>query len=168
VSPGNASIKLIGINLMAMAGFPKAKDQMIVLLSNRHLALEKYQNQMLYNAAQSRQETAIEKSLRSSDTDGTYAAWSDLYPRDVVSLQSYALGTRLTDILVETLPAGYVSDPGFDFGVKESGIDLEAELGKQNSAKRMKLDAVVTELLGNFGAHSRNLVRGVLKASMTQ
>ncbi|MFZ4481139.1 MAG: hypothetical protein ACOYNZ_14730 [Rhodoferax sp.] len=164
VSPGNASIKLIGINLMAMAGLPKLKDQMIVLLSNRHLALEKYQNQVIYNAAQARQETGLEKSLRGGDKDSSYAAWSDLYPRDVVSLQSHALGTRLTDILVETLPAGYVSDPNFDFGVKESGIDLVAELGKQDAGKRAKLDAVVSEMLGNFGAHSRNLVRGVLKA----
>ncbi len=164
VSPGNASIKLIGINLLAIAGFPKLKDEMIVLLSNRHLALEKYQNQLLYSAAQVKKETAVETSLRDSARDSSYPAWSDLYARDVVSSQSYAVGARLTDILVETLPAVYVSDPAFDFGVKESGIDLAAELGKQDAAKRAKLDAVVTELLGNFGAHSRNLVRGVLKA----
>jgi hypothetical protein len=74
------------------------------------------------------------------------------------------LGSRLTEILVDTLPAGFVSDPGFDFGVKESGIDLVAELEKQDSTKRARFDTMVTELLGNFGAHSRNLVRGVLKS----
>ena len=35
------------INLLAMAGLPRLKDEMVVLLSNRHLALEKYQNQLL-------------------------------------------------------------------------------------------------------------------------
>jgi len=34
-----------------MAGLPRMKDEMIVLLSNRHLALEKYQNQLIYKAA---------------------------------------------------------------------------------------------------------------------
>ena len=167
VSPGNASIKLIGINLLAMAGFPKMKNEMIVLLSNRHLALERYQNQMLYNAARNKKETAFEKSLRGDDRDRTYPSWSDLYPRDVVSRQAYALGARLTDILVDTLPAAYVSDPAFDFGVKESGIDLVAELGRGDPGKRAKLDAAVSELMGNLGAHSRNLVRGVLKAGLT-
>jgi len=57
-----------------------------------------------------------------------------------------------------------VSDPGFDFGVHESGIDLLAELGQQDSAKLAALKQAVSELMGNFGAHSRNLVRGVLKA----
>ena len=150
-----------------MAGLRGFKDDMIVLLSNRHLALENYQNQLIYNAALARQETSIEKSLRNSDKDASYPAWSDLYARDVVSRQSHALGSRLTDILVNTLPPGYVSDPSFDFGVKESGIDLVAELSQQDAAKRAGLDRVTTELMGNFGAHSRNMVRGVLKASAT-
>lgn len=164
LSPGNASLKLIGINLLAMAGFPKLKDQMIVLLSNRHLALERYENQMLYNASQAKAETGIEKSLRNGEKDGSYPAWSDLYARDVVSRQSHDLGARLTEILVDTLPPGYVSDPTFDFGVKESGINLVAELGKRDSTQRARLDRITAELMGNFGAHSRNLVRGVLKA----
>lgn len=164
LSPGNASSKLITINLLAMAGFPKWKDEMIVLLSNRHLALEKYQNQLLFNAAQAHQEGAFEKSLRSPEQDGKYPAWSDLYTRDVVSRQAYALGTRLTEALVSALPARYVSDPGFDFGVKESGINLVSELSHQDAGARSRLDRLLEELLINFGAHSRNLVRGVLKA----
>ncbi len=167
LSPGNASIKLIGINLLAMAGFPKMKDEMIVLLSNRHLALEKYQNQVIHKHAQAQQDEALEQALHDSTGDGRYPAWSDLYARDVVSRQSQALGGRLTDILVETLPGAYVSDPSFDFGVKESGIDLLAEIGKQDAGKRARLEAVTAELMGNFGAHSRNLVRGVLKAAST-
>ena len=164
VSPGNASLKLIGINLLAMAGFPRMKNEMIVLLSNRHLVLEKYQNQLLYRAAQGGIDTVVEKSLRNASKDGGYPAWSDLYARDVVSRQSYALGSWLKDILVDSLPAGYVSDPAFDFGMKESGINLMGELDKLDAGKRAKLDGAVTELLGNFGAHSRNAVRGVLAA----
>jgi hypothetical protein len=144
------------------------KDEMIVLLSNRHLALEKYQNQLLYNAARARQTTGVDQALRQADRDTSYPAWTDLYTRDVVSRQSHALGPRLTDILVGALPAGYVSDPSFDFGVKEANIDLAGELSRQGSgtsAQRAKLDGMVAELLGNFGAHSRNLVRGVLKGA---
>jgi len=168
VSPGNASLKLIGIELLALSGFPTQKKELIVLLSNRHLAMENYQNKSLYVAARNKRETAFEKSLRAIDKDGTYPGWSELYPRDVVSSQSYALGARLTDIMVDALPAGFVSDPGFDFGVKESGIDLLAEVGKQDAGKRAELDAALSQLMGNFGAHSRNLVRGVLKTGITK
>ncbi len=165
VSPGNASPKLIGINLLAMAGFPRLKNEMIVLLSNRHLALEKYQNQLLYDAARKQIDTPVEKSLRSGSADSSYPAWSDLYARDVVARQAHARGSWVTDILVATLPGGYVSDPAFDFGVKEADIDLLTELRQLDAAKRSQLEAVVTELLGNFGTHSRNAVRGVLAAA---
>ena len=167
LAPGNSSAKLIAINVLAMLGMSKMKDEMIVLLSNRHLALEKYQNQLIYNAAQARQETDIERSLRSDDKDGGYPDWSHLYARDVVARQSYAYGVKITDILVDTMPPGFVSDPAFDFGVKESGIDLVREISKQDAGRRSKLDSAVAELLGNFGAHSRNVVRGVLKAGAT-
>lgn len=168
VSPGNASLKLIGINLLAMAGLPRLKDEMIVLLSNRHLALEKYQNQRLFNAAQGKRETDLEQALRNSEQDHGYPVWSDFYARDVVSRQSYALGGQLTDILVDTLPPKYVSDPVFDFGVNESSIDLVQVLRKQDAAKRVRLDGALAEMLGNFGTHSRNTVRGILKAAASQ
>lgn len=165
LSPGNASLKLIGINVLAMAGFPRLKDEMIVLLSNRHLALEKYQNQLISSAAQAKQDTAFEQALRNTAKDASYPLWTDLYARDVVSLQAHALGPQLVEQLVQALPQRYVSDPSFDFGVHESGIDLVAELKKQGNAKLGPLNNTVSELMGNFGAHSRNLVRGVLKAS---
>jgi len=109
----------------------------------------------------------VDKALRQPERDNSYPAWSELYARDVVSRQSHAAGARLTGLLVDAMPAGYVSDPGFDFGVKEASIDLAAELSRQGAAsatQRARLDAEIASLLANFGAHSRNLVRGVLKA----
>jgi hypothetical protein len=79
-----------------------------------------------------------------------------------VSRQAHSLGARLSGILLDTLPAGHVSDPAFDFGVHESEIDLLAELSQQDPARRAGLDRAVIELMANFAAHSRNLVRGVL------
>ena len=164
LSPGNSALKLVGINLLAMAGFPRLKNEMIVLLSNRHLALENYQHQLLYKAALVQQETAIEKALRGGAADASYPPWSDRYVLDVVTSQSHAYGVKLTGLLIDAMPAQYVSDPAFDFGVKESDIDLMGQLSKQDAAQRARLDSAIAELLGNFGAHSRNAVRGILKA----
>jgi hypothetical protein len=164
LSPGSASAKLIGINVLAMLGFPRLKNEMIVLLSNRHLALEKYQNQLIYSAAQAQQDGAFELALRHTAQDASYPAWSELYTRDVVSRQAHALAPQLVERLLEALPKKYVSDPSFDFGVHEAGINLVAELKQQASPKLAPLNSTVSELMGNFGAHSRNLVRGVLSA----
>ena len=107
----------------------------------------------------------MDKQLRAMDKDASYPAWTEHYSRDVVSRQSNDYAGKLTDILVNSMPPSYVSDPGFDFGVKEAEIDLLASMSSLEPKKRAQLDGAVAELLNNFGAHSRNVVRGVLKAS---
>jgi hypothetical protein len=165
LAPGDSLVKLLGANALAMLGMAGMKDDMIVLLSNRHLALEKYQTELLKNAAAQKQDTAIEKALRNTDKDRSYPEWNDRYLRDVVTVQSASFGPRIAQVLVASMPPSLVSDPSFDFGVKEDSINVTQELAKRDPADRARLDAAIAELLGNFGAHSRNAVRGILKAS---
>jgi hypothetical protein len=165
LSPGNTSAKLIEISMLAETGFPQLKNEITVLVSNRHLALEKYQSQVMLKAAQARQNTTFDKSLRNFSKDMGYPAWSDAYARDVVSLEAQKFAEQLNDILVNAMPSQYVSDPGFDFGAHESDIDLVAILQDRDSAKLMDLNQALSQLMENFGAHSRNLLRGILRAS---
>lgn len=164
VSPGDGLLKLMGTNLMAMAGMPRKKNELIVLLSNRHLALEKYQTQLLRRAALVHQDTAIEQALRDPQRDARYPAWTEGYTRDVVAREAHDYGVELSNTLVASMPPLFVSDPAFDFGVQEAQIDIVSELSKQGAAQRAQLDAAIAELLGHFGAHSRNTLRGLLKA----
>ena len=119
---------------------------------------------MLRRAALAQQETAIEQALRNPQRDASYPAWSERYTREVVAREAHDYGVELSDTLVATMPALFVSDPAFDFGVKEAHIDVFTELGKQDAGKRAKLDAAIAELLGHFGSHSSNVLRGLLQA----
>lgn len=164
LAPGISTTRLLTVNALAMAGISRFKNNTVVLLSNRHLALEKYQTELLQNAARAKQDTALEQALRNTDKDLSYPPWGTDYLRDVVSAQSSAYGPQLAQTLLSTLPAGYVSDPSFDFGVNEPGINLVSELAKRDAADRARLESTIAELMANFGAHSRNAVRGILKA----
>ena len=83
----------------------------------------------------------------------------------MVAKESNAYAGKLVKAIVDALPAKYVLDPAFDFGANEERVDLMAELARGDTAKRKTLDAAVAELLTHFGAHSRNAVRGILKAA---
>lgn len=166
LAPGNSALKLVGINALAMAGLPKWKDEMVMLLSNRHLALENYQSAWMLKSALDRKDTAIEFALRSPDLDSSYPAWSDTYVRDVVSAQSANRGSTLVLAMLDSMPKGYISDPSFDFGPKSDTIALTDEVEKAAPpSARQRLESTIAELLGNFGAHSRNALRGILRAS---
>ena len=165
LAPGSSSFRLISANTLAMAGWPRRRDDLVVLLSNRHLALEKYQRDMMLKAANAREDTAMERALRNTQLDRNYGAWSDLYLRDVVAREAYAQGEKTAEVIIAAMPRAYISDPTFDFGVKEDSIALLAAMDKQDSGRRAALDAQLTLLLGHFGAHSRNALRGILKNS---
>jgi len=167
LSPGSSTIKLLGMNILAMVGFPKFKDQQIVLLSNRHLVIDKYQAQLVREAARDKKDIPIVKELARLERDGNYPAWSDKYVRDVITKESYDFGNRLTEILVANLPASYVSDPSYDFGVNGDSVSLVDVLSKQDPKKREQLDGAIGEILSHFGSHSRNVIRGILKAAKT-
>lgn len=166
LSPGNNPLKLVGINVLAMAGLPKWKEDMVILLSNRHLVLEYFQaGWMLQNAVLQR-DTAVELALRSMDRDDSYPAWGDTYVREVVAAESAARGAALVQTLLDTMPKAYVNDPQFDFGPKADTIALNEEVARSASAAmRQRAEASIADLLGNFGAHSRNAIRGILRAS---
>lgn len=162
LAPGFSSARLIGINLLAMLGMPGAKNDMIILLSNRHFVLERYESQMIQAAAQARQPGSVDQALRDTASDASYAPWSDDYARDTVARQAHALGTTVTNQMLATVPTGYVNDPAFDFGVHAKAIDLVAEVARQGDAPRAALESTIAKLMRNFGAHSRNMVRGIL------
>ncbi|MCF8210215.1 MAG: hypothetical protein K9K38_12580 [Rhodoferax sp.] len=164
LAPAESTLKLMSANALALAGLSGMKDRLITLQSNRHLALEKYQNEMLRRAALNAADTSLEIALRNTSSDSTYPDWGDAYTKTWVAAQAHKAGTPVTEILIATLPTEYVNDASFDFGVNEPGIDLLTELGRRPQTERAQLEAAVAELMVNFGAHSRNALRGILKA----
>ena len=166
LAPGHSTAELLTANALAMVGFPRRKDDIVMLLSNRHTAMERYQIELQMQAARERQDTSLEKTLRNTERDRNYPEWNDKYITDVVSAQAVSRGPALVSAIVAALPAAYVSDPQFDFGANDTGISLINELSQRDPADRARLDAAITELLGNFGAHSRNGLRAILKASI--
>lgn len=163
--PGVSTARMLGINLLAMLGWPRMKNEMIVLASNRHLALERYQVQLLHRAIDRAEPAPVLMALRSSRRDAAYPDWSERYARDVVSAEAFAFGDRLDELLAAAVPANYVSNPRYDFGAEGGAVDLLDEVGKRQATQRANLESTIAELLGHFGAHSRNLVRGLLRAS---
>jgi hypothetical protein len=167
LAPGQGTAKLMAINTLAMVGLPRMKNELVVLLSNQHLALEKYQAELVINAELAHQDTPVIQALHNTAKDATYPAWTTLYVRDVVGAESSAYADKLVDILLAAMPPRLVSDPSFDLGASDAKTSMVAELAKADPAKRAALDASIAELLSHFGAHSRNALRAILRAGST-
>ena len=115
--------------------------------------------------ARSGTDTALERALRELQRDAGYPAWTVLYARDTVAREAHASSEQTVRTILASVPAAYVSDPAFDFGVKEGGIQLLTDIDKQGPTQRAELEQQVALLLARLGAHSRNTVRGILRAA---
>ena len=161
ILPSVSTLRMIAVNTAAMAGWTGPKDSMVVLASNRHLAFERYEALLIYRDTAAGGKTPLIDALQGRARDGVYPAWSDLYLRDVVTREAFDFGETLSAALLAAFPPKYVSDPSYDFGASGGSGDMIAEVMQRKPAERAEIDGAVNELMGHFGAHSRNLVRAI-------
>ncbi len=160
-APGERLPGMLWANVLDMLGMPDRKAGLVVLQSNRHFVLENFQTRRLLAAAMSGTDTNNELALRDTSRDAQYPAWHPQYLRDVVAAEAFAAGPATDAAIVVGAPARYVTDPAFDFGAQESGIDLDADMRRQLQQQRDAMQDAIAHLLANLGAHTRNAVRGV-------
>lgn len=162
-APGERLVAMVWANTLDKLGFQSRKAGMVVLQSNRHFVLERYQTQLVLAAALARTDTPNERALRDTEADTRYPAWHAHYARDVVAAQAYEVGPETDAAIVVGAPARFVTDPNFDFGAQEAALDLDADMRRQLQRQREDFQSAVARLLQHFGSHSRNAIRGVLR-----
>lgn len=160
-APGATLAHMMWANLKAQLGAPADRQGLVVLQGNRHFVLEQFQTRWIIEAARERRDGPLEQSLRDASRDSRYPPWTLAYARDVVAAEAFAAGPATDAAVVVGAPAKFVTDPNFDFAANE--VQLGPELARDVQGQRHTLLGQVSELLGHFGAHSRNALRGLLK-----
>lgn len=157
VLPGVETPDLIWTAAKDAAGFPKDKQAAIARVANRHTALEKFQLKWLQQLLRDGENASpLLQAYAQADKDASYPAFDSGYLRNVVSAQAFARADQLDALLAQSLTAAEQA-PGFS-----ASNQLAVE-----PAPSAELNALLIELLGNFGAHSRNAVRASVPASVS-
>lgn len=160
VLPGVSVVRMLGIQGLDLMGLSSPKHQAITLVSNRHLALENYQRHaMLTPWREGQMGHPMLKIYGPDPQDASRVPWSDASLREGVAKEAHALADEIDAVLAQSLPARYVSDPGFDFGASTEPVNLFALVAQQSPAAGEALNQRLSRLFANFGAHSRAWVR---------
>lgn len=163
VLPGVGVPRMLWINGLDLLGYHEPKNHAITLVSNRHLALENYQYHRMKSAYLRRDpDDALMLACRDTTRDLAHEPFYDRSPRQVISKESHAIADAADATLESSLPTRYISDPAYDFGKSAKDVDLFDLLGKSSPAAAQGLTALTAELLRNFGAQTRSLVRSLL------
>jgi len=162
-APGATLGHMMWVNLKAQLGAPADRQGLVVLQGNRHFVLEQFQTRWILENARQRRDGPLELALRDAALDARYPPWSPAYVREVVAAEAFASGPATDAAVVVGAPAKFVSDPNFDFAANEA--QLGPELARDLQGQRDALHRAIANLLGHFGAHSRNALRGLRQAA---
>jgi len=163
VLPGVSVPRLLWINTADLLGWHQPKKDAIILVSNRHLALENYQYHRMRNAYLRHDDgDALIRAAADRSSDAGRIAYADDAAREVISKEANALAGATDKVLEQNIPPRYVSDPEYVLGETDPALDLYRTLDDSPPAARAAMSALTAGLLRNFGAQTRAFVRSLL------
>jgi len=161
VLPGVSTARMLWMNALNMIGIPGPMNSAIQLVSNRHTAIEKFQQMAMQEAyRQGNTDYPVFVTLRSVQS---CPAWDDRSPRDVISARSNALAGKADRVMEETMPYRWVSDPTFELGTSPEQDDILAVLRRGDGDKDMDINTdLLKEMLEALPVYACSYIRGIL------
>jgi hypothetical protein len=163
VLPGVGTARMLWINAADMLGFPRAKNEAINLVTNRHWVIEAYQFERMRKAYERADfNDALLRALRDTTGDSQHRVYTDASARDLVSAEAAAAADELDRVLESSFPAQYTSDASRVLGNSAERLDMDAVAQQAPAAQQAALEQQVAAMMLRLGRHSRALVRAVL------
>jgi hypothetical protein len=158
VLPGVGVTRMLWINALDLLGIHGPKNDAVTLVSNRHTALENYQWETMRRAyGPGERADPVFAALRERSHDPA-PPWREALLRQAVSQEACDAADALDAVLVATLPARYVSDPGYQVGVTDPALDLAEVMAHRPAQDRARLDRALAARMARFGAYTRLFV----------
>ncbi len=159
--PGVGTFKMIVMNVMDILGRSRMKDEAIQLVSNRHMAVELLERQLLERAYLGDDLDYLH--FRTLSGKRVIPQYVDSFPREMIAKKSYASAQRLNNKIARNFPEQLVSDPNFQLGNFKQKNELLDVLGKSNHpAALQNLEQELNDLLIEFSIYGPSYARSIL------
>ena len=161
VLPGCSTFRMLFINLLSMLGYPKYIDEALQLVSNRHMALERFQG------------ITFERMTRGADwantlikvlqNNGNIPEYNDTMPRAEIAAQSHELSGEINEVLTRHMPDRFVNDPSVELA-EQPDLDEIVELvaGAESPNALYEVNAMLERTLSIFGVYGRSYIQAIL------
>lgn len=158
VMPSRSSAGMIWINLLNTVGMSGPQSNAVQLLTNRHLALENFQrNLMLHDYRNGAETRPAFQALADDSHDAEYDYKEPGYIRSIIAGESASAASDLDSLLEEALPETVAHDPEYTYEGVEPEEDMFEQLKKNGKAEA--LSQKLLPLFRSVGIHTRNYIR---------
>ncbi len=162
--PDTNVLSMLWINTLSMVGIKGPYRDAVQLLSNRHTALEKLEQELLAEAYLKKDARyPVFVTLRAQG-ECPVPVWTDHTPRGIISAQSHALADRTDQAVAVLLPPRLVSDPTFELSKSPELQEIVALTREKGGEKAIaEVTALLKDLLQPLPAYACSYIRSVQK-----
>ncbi|CAM2872849.1 hypothetical protein [Moritella viscosa] len=161
LQPGVSTVSSIWTNAKDMMGFPQAKIDAIQLLSNRHLVLETFQENITKQAYENNDFSSI--LFKALEQEMPVIEYTNTTFVEVFAKKSYDKSQKLADYLERWVPEKLVSDPSFEVdGSKEVDMIVDMIREKNGEEGVTQMINLLAEFMSDHNANTRSYVRSIL------
>lgn len=158
--PGMSAARMIWINLKAIIGFPKSKNDAVQLVSNKHSVLEQFQWLAMREAYNNYDTNPLIEALKAETPITPY---SDDFARNVVSQISVDRSRKVDKALKTYCPPLLVKNPGFEASKSKELDNLMHEIINYKGNQGVEeLNALLIEMLRTYSMSLRSYYNAII------
>jgi len=160
--PGVSVMRMIWINMKAMLGFPKSRDNAVQLVSNRHTVYEEFQVQVLRKAL--RENNWNHPFLVALLNPKPFIAYDDRFLYDVASKEAADKSEAIDKALVRYMPRKLVSDPTVEANDAPETRRLAEVMIQENGPEAVeKMTLAIAGHMEAFAMHVRSYMLAIVE-----
>ncbi len=162
--PGNSTISTIWVGLLNILGVNGPQKDAIQIVSNRHTAIEEFQEEIMIQAIKNKQdEHPVLQAVIKPSSVGEY---QHNFIIDVFAKGAYEKATQLDEVILQTMPHQYVADVEVEFSSLPERHQLVQKIREHKGQSAVNtLNSTLAELLKLFGENGKSYVQGILKTT---
>jgi hypothetical protein len=162
--PGYSTLRMIWINLKAMLGFKKSRDNAVQLVSNKHTIIEAYQWQetrRAYLAGETQHQF-----FQALQNPGTAQPFTHSFVRDVVSRRAVDQAVNFDRVIKRNMPFHMVADPSVEVSDLPELDQIAAHI-RQSKGNEVadELNRIIANRFSDLSLTLRSLMYSVLDES---
>jgi len=161
ILPGVSTARALWINALSMLGNGKPYAKAVQLVSNRHMALERYGRELLEKAY--REGGADAPLFAALGRNEAVPAWEDSFPRTRISEAASKAAAKTDRLVAKSFPKRLVSDPKVELASAPELYDLMGAVASEKGAKSAEaLEAAMAGLLDPCSAYGKSYLLSIL------
>ena len=161
---GNSTASTIWVGLLSIAGMSGPQHDAVQIVSNRHTAIEEFQQSVMTEAFKNQQADHVAlQATRGATSAGQY---QHNFVIDVFAKGGYEQASALDEVILQTMPAKFVSNVKVEFSQLPERHQLVEKIREHKGQAAVdSLNQTLAQLLTLFGENGKSYVQGILKAS---